>query len=87
MGSPVFSLSDTTMGEHLKDMCAQAGITAKLTLHSFRIGAASEAESKGVERQFIKRLGRWQSDAMPALYSRQTLDSYLHVARSLMFGA
>lgn len=42
---------------------------AKLSSHSFRIGAAMEAARMGLEANNIKKLGRWKSDAFK-LYVR-----------------
>ena len=34
--------------------------------HSFRIGAASEANARGWKREAIKEIGRWSSDCFKA---------------------
>jgi hypothetical protein len=64
-------------------MCARVGIERIITLHSFRIGAATTAADAGVPVRLIRHMGGWASDAMPLLYSRSTLHGLLHVARSL----
>ena len=47
-------------------MLETAGVDASdFSGHSFRIGAATTATSRGVEDNMIKTLGRWESDAYP----------------------
>jgi hypothetical protein len=81
--SPIFALSYTRLLERCKEFCDVAGIPSNVTLHSFRIGAATQAYNNGVEMSFIKTFGRWKSTSCPVLYSRQSLDAYLHVNRAL----
>ena len=46
----------------LRDVLDKAGLDAsKYCSHSFRIGAATTAASKGIEDAIIKTLGRWRS--------------------------
>ena len=48
----------------VKKSCEKAGLDAsEFNGHSFRIGAASTAASRGMEDCMIKTLGRWESDA------------------------
>ena len=49
----------------------------KFAGHSFRIGAASTAASRGVEDSLIKTLGRWQSSAFLL---------YVHIPRERLAG-
>jgi integrase len=83
VSAPVFSLTASRFLERCKAMCARVGIERIITLHSFRIGAATTAADAGVPVRLIRHMGGWASDAMPLLYSRSTLHGLLHVARSL----
>jgi hypothetical protein len=83
VSAPIYSLSSSRFLERCKEMCARVGIERTITLHSFRIGAATKAADAGVPVNLIRQMGGWVSDAMPLLYSRSTLHGLLHVARSL----
>ena len=62
---------------------AKLGITG-LTLHSGRIGGATEAASAGIGRADIKQLGNWKSDAVDR-YIRPK-GRILKVSRALLKG-
>ena len=62
-GRPV---SYSQFGFWFKSLLSRVGITGKYNLHSFRIGAATWAASRGVSPIMIKKMGRWHSGA----YSR-----------------
>lgn len=60
-GSP---LTKSKFTAKFRALLSQAGIDSKSYAgHSFRIGAASTAASKGVEDSLIQTLGRWKSSA------------------------
>jgi integrase len=80
---PIFALSYTRLLQRCKEFCVTAGIDNNITLHSFRMGAATQAYNNGVELSYIRSFGRWKSLSCPILYSRQNLDAYLHVNRAL----
>lgn len=61
--------------EEIREALKGAGIDEKkYCSHSFRIGAATTAASKGLEDSVIKTLGRWESSAY-LLYLRLPRDS------------
>ena len=64
-GNPVWE-EKVTYGKarsQLLRICENLGLE-KLTLHSPRIGAASDAARAGVGREIIKKGGNWRSDAL-----------------------
>ena len=66
---PLFLLSDGTplhrqwLTSSIQSIFSAAGVTGCYTGHSFRIGAATSAASRGLPDHLIKTLGRWSSDA------------------------
>jgi cleavage and polyadenylation specificity factor subunit 1 len=83
LAHPIPALSYTRLLERCKELCAQAGITRHITLHSFRIGASTEAAEAGATTTMIRLFGGWASDAMPCLYVRNTFRQTMHTARLL----
>ena len=84
LGGPFFQYHDgTTLSrERLVAQVRQALLaagkdTAPYSSHSFRIGAATTAASRGVEDSLIKILGRWES----AAYQR-----YVKISRERLAG-
>ena len=60
-GSP---LTKPVLVQQIRETLDKEGIDgSKYARHSFRIGAASTAASKGLEDSTIKTLGRWRSSA------------------------
>ena len=66
---PLFLLSDGTplhrqwLTSNIQSIFSAAGDPGCYTGHSFRIGAATSAASRGLPDHLIKTLGRWSSDA------------------------
>ena len=66
---PLFLLSDGTplhrqwLTSNIQSIFSAAGVPGCYTGHSFRIGAATSAASRGLPDHLIKTLGRWSSDA------------------------
>lgn len=67
---PVFSLCDgspmsyNSFQKYLKQIVTKAGITKRISSHSFRKGGATFLSSIGVPIQKIKERGNWSSDAV-----------------------
>ena len=81
--TPILATSYTRILDRCKEMCQELHIIKAIGLHSFRIGAATTAFNNGVDGVMVQRMGRWRSPVYAALYSRQSLHSYLHINRSL----
>ena len=67
----------------IKQIALGAGIDpSRVSSHSFRAGAATQAASAGLESHNIQRLGRWRSDAYTT-YMRPSPESYALLAPHL----
>lgn len=69
----------------VKEACVTAGLdAANFNGHSFRIGAATTAASRGMEDCMIKTLGRWESDSYQRYIKipRQELANYTRILAS-----
>ena len=67
---PLFKFKDgrlltrSRFADAVRSALEKAGVDSrKYNTHSFRIGAATTAASKGIEDSIIKTLGRWESSA------------------------
>ena len=68
----------------LKRFLLELGLdSSHLSLHSFRIGAATAANANGVNAVDIKNHGRWKSDTARNLYIRTPTNQKLSVSRNL----
>ena len=57
-------LTQSAFRSHLMTLLDELGLDASCyNTHSFRIGAATSAESAGLSESQIKTIGRWKSDA------------------------
>ena len=75
-------LSRSKLSAFLKSTLQSAGVPGNFTGHSFRIGAATTAASRGIPDHLIKTMGRWSSEAH-LLYVRTPVDTLLSVAGRL----
>ena len=85
---PLFILSDGTplsrqwLASSIRSIFSAAGVPGCFSGHSFRIGAATSAASRGIPDHLIKTLGRWSSDAYH-LYIRTPVNTIIGVASQL----
>lgn len=86
---PLFLLADGTplnrqwLSSTIQSILSSAGVPGCFTGHSFRIGAATSAASRGLPDHLIKTLGRWSSDAYQ-LYIRTPISTFIGVASQLV---
>ena len=67
---PVFGgVTPGTLSRRLARAVDAAGLTRRLTAHSFRVGLAAELTRQGASVQEVMHAGGWQSPAMVAHYS------------------
>ena len=67
---PVFGgVTAGTLSRRLARAVDAAGLTRRLTAHSFRVGLAAELTRRGASMQEVMHAGGWQSPAMVAHYS------------------
>ena len=85
---PLFLLSDGNPLHHqwltsnIQSIFSAAGVPGCYTGHSFRIGAATSAASRGLPDHLIKTLSRWSSDAYQ-IYIHSTVSTIVGVASLL----
>ena len=72
-------LSRPWLSSFLQTTLQSAGVPGKFSGHSFRIGAATMAATRGVPDHLIKTMGRWSSEAY-LLYVRTPVETILSVA-------
>ena len=65
----------------IKDRAKQAGITLRVSGHSFRVGSAVDLARGGASLVEMQREGRWKSPTMPAHYAGAVLAEQGAVAR------
>ena len=66
----IFRMSDRTAERRIGNAGFAAGLKVKLTGHSGRVGMTQELVKAGVHMAAIQKAGRWSSDQMVVLYSR-----------------
>ena len=66
----IFRMSDVTAERRIGNAGFAAGLKIKLTGHSGRVGMTQELVKAGVHMAAIQKAGRWSSDQMVVLYSR-----------------
>ena len=75
-------LSRSRLSSFLQTTLQSAGVPGKFSGHSFRIGAATTAATRGVPDHLIKTMGRWSSEAC-LLYVRTPVETILSVVGGL----
>lgn len=83
VSDPIRALGRSALQERCHQMCAGAGISKSITLHSFRIGGATDAAAAGVPDRLFKKHGRWATESAKDRYVREQLEERLHVSRAL----
>lgn len=83
---PILATKYDTVLKQCKKMCKAVGITANITMHSFRIGGVSAALEKGVPDRLCKKHGRWESDMVKDHYAREAIGNLLKVSRAVFLG-
>ena len=85
---PLFIWQDgkyLTRANFVKGVRAAAGLnTRDYAGHSFRIGAATTASTRGIQDSLIKTLGRWESSALYPNSPRGLASSFSDVGVSVM---
>ena len=66
----IFRMSDVTAERRIGNAGFAAGLKVKLTGHSGRVGMTQELVKAGIHMAAIQKAGRWSSDQMVVLYSR-----------------
>ena len=75
-------LSRPQLSSFLQTILQLAGVPGKFSGHSFRIGAATTAATRGVPDHLIKTMGHWSSEAY-LLYVRTPVETILSVVGRL----
>lgn len=68
----IFQMGDTALYNHIREVCAQAGLQGRFGGHSPRIGMAQDLSRAGASIASMMTAGRWDEPSMPALYTRNT---------------
>ena len=88
LSGPLFCYTDGRPLTHqllsstVQSIVRLVGLPGNYSGHSFRIGAATTAASRGVPDHLIKTLGCWSSDAYQR-YIRTSADSLIQVSGQL----
>jgi hypothetical protein len=83
LNQPIMSTSYDRLRQRMRDMCAAAGVTKHITMHSMRIGGITAAAEKGVPDRLLMKHGRWVSEYVKNHYIRESLQNMLLVSQSL----
>ena len=66
----VFGLCAASICNRIAASARAAGLTGHFTGHSARVGMARDLAASGCELPALMQAGRWQSERMPAIYTR-----------------
>jgi hypothetical protein len=83
LSEPIMSTSYDRLRQRMRDMCAAAGVTKHITMHSMRIGGVTAAAEQGVPDRLLMKHGRWVSEYVKNHYIRESLQNMLLVSQSL----
>ena len=84
-GSLLFPFNYASALAKVRILLSKANLNASFSLHSFRVGAVSEAVNGGlISDSDVQRHARWNSIEMLYRYRCQTLDSQLKASRILL---
>ena len=77
----VFGLSARTISRRIRAAAQAAGLEGAFSGHSARVGMARDLAASGAELPALMQAGRWKSERMPALYTRNEAAGRGAVAR------
>ena len=66
----VFGLCAASIQNRITSAARAAGLSGHFTGHSCRVGMARDLAANGTELPALMQAGRWQSERMPAVYTR-----------------
>ena len=66
----VFGLCAASIQNRITSAARVAGLSGRFTGHSCRVGMARDLAANGTELPALMQAGRWQSERMPAVYTR-----------------
>ena len=66
----VFGLCAASIRNRIASAARAAGLDGQFTGHSARVGMARDLAASGCELPALMQAGRWQSERMPAIYTR-----------------
>lgn len=72
--SEILPLHSQTVAQIFKSACKKAGITKRLSAHSCRVSAISNALTNGASLENVMQMGGWKSLNMVILYDRRMKD-------------
>ncbi len=77
----VFGLSARSVSNRIRAAAQAAGLPGSFYGHSARVGMARDLAAAGTELPALMQAGRWKSESMPALYTRNEAAGRGAVAR------
>ena len=80
-GASVFGLSARSISNRIRAAALAAGLEGEFSGHSARVGMARDLAASGTELPPLMQAGRWKSERMPALYTRNEAAGRGAVAR------
>ena len=80
-GERVFAMTGETISNRIRAAALAAGLEGEFSGHSPRVGMARDLAAVGTELPALMQAGRWKSERMPALYTRNETAGRGAVAR------